>query len=237
MNRSVWDDDKCHKVWEHLVTNVPYAWPWKSNTERRFVEITECSSDLVKSYSGSDLASAHRLRSLVRAILTSNDEKKANDIAEWVVAFWGGIGSGKDTIPSWMHSLRPFDGISVMDFISSQQTDRISSWSKILSFFDCQRYAVYDSRTAIAVNSALELAEIRPRFYMPESRHSSLKKTIPLLKSKYKSLPSGYSEYIFLLNRFVEIGRASSILEAERSIFAGAEETAKNMMKKWTPNG
>lgn len=237
MNRSVWDDDKCHKVWEHLVTDEVYLWPWMLSTQRRFVEITGSSNEIVKSCSGSDLPSTHRLKSLVREILLSEDVTRSDEMALWIVVNWGNIKGGKDKIPLWMASLRPFNGSSIMDFISNQQTDRISSWSKILSFFDYDRHAVYDARTAIALNSAMELAGSRPKFHMPASQNRTMNTVIPLLKSKYKSMSSGYYEYIFLLNRFVEIGRASSILGAERAIFAGAEETAKNMMKKWTPIG
>ncbi len=128
--------------------------------------------------------------------------------------------------------MRPFDSNSVMDFIRSQHTDRISSWSKILSFFDFQRYAVYDSRTAVALNSALEICGLRPKFHMPASQNKSLNCAIPLIKSKYKVLSAGYFEYMYLLERFVEIGKVSSILEAERAIFAGAEETANKMLKE-----
>ena len=57
----------------HLVTDEVYLWPWMLSTERRFVEITGSSNEIVKSCSGSDLPSTHRLKSLVREILLSND--------------------------------------------------------------------------------------------------------------------------------------------------------------------
>jgi hypothetical protein len=232
MNRSVWDDDKCRMVWKHLVTNLPYDWPWKRNTESKFLEITGCTADVMKSCSGSDLASARKLRTLIREILTSDDEQKATETAVWIVALWGGIGAGKDTIPSWMNELRPFDGISVSNFIRKLQTERISSWSKILSFFDCERHAVYDSRTAVALNAALVLSDLRPRFHMPLSRIDIRKDWVSIIKSRSENLTAGYYEYIFLLERFTELGLAESVLDAERRIFAGSNKTAESMMEK-----
>lgn len=232
MNRSVWDDDKCHKVWEHLVTDLPYAWPWKRNTESKFVEISDCSVDIMKQCTGSDIASARRLRELVREILLFGGEQKGNDIALWIVAFWGGIGAGKDTIPIWMRELRPFDGASVTRFVSNRQTERISSWSKILSFFDCERHAVYDSRTAVALNAALVRSEMRPRFYMPPSRIDTRKNWTGIIKSRSDNLTSGYYEYIYLLERFVQLGLADSVLDAERRIFAGSNNTAEKMVEE-----
>ena len=232
MNRSVWDDDKCHKVWEHLVTNLPYAWPWKRNTESKFLEITDCSIDVMIHCSGSDITSARKLREIVREILLFGDEQKGNELALWIVAFWGGIGAGKDTIPIWMSELRPFDGFSVTSFIRKRQTERISSWSKILSFFDCERHAVYDSRTAVALNAALVRSEMRPRFHMPPSRIDIRKEWAGVIKSRSDNLTSGYYEYIYVLERFVELGLVESVLDAERRIFAGSNQTAEKMMEE-----
>jgi hypothetical protein len=232
VTHSVWNDDICNKVWKHLVTDTQYEWLWKSSTTIKFREITGANADEITNCSRSDLDSAQRLRRLVGKILAGDDERRANELAIWIVTHWGGIKRGKDKIPEWMASLRPFDSDRVSNFIRSQGTKRISSWSKILSFFDCQRHAVYDARTAIAINSAMKIADLSPAFHIPASQNRALKKVIPILKEKYNDLSFGYSEYIILLNRFVEIGKAKSILEAERALFAGAEATAFEMMKK-----
>lgn len=231
-SRSVWDDDKCHTVWQNLVTDSPYDWPWKRNTESKFVEITCCSAELLESCSGNDIESAQKLRVLVREILVCDDEPKSNEIAVWIVDLWGGIGAGKGTIPVWMSELRPFDGTSVATFIRNRQTERISSWSKILSFFDYEKYAVYDSRTAVALNAALVRSTLRPRFHMPPSRINLRKDWANVIKSRSENFTSGYYEYIHLLERFVELGRAESILDAERRIFAGSNKTAEKMMEE-----
>ncbi len=232
MNRSVWDDDKCHKVWEHLVTDVTYDWPWKASVQKRFSEIAGADESEVEIYSGSDLVSAKKLRSVVREILLGDDQGRAVEIAEWVVANWGGIGAGKDVIPSWIKELRPFDGVSIANFVGTHQTVRISSWSKILSFANCERHAVYDSRTAVALNAALVCADMRPRFHMPLSRKDTRKEWTAVIKNRSDTLSAGYYEYVFLLERFVDLGLADSILDAERRIFAGSNQTAELMMKK-----
>jgi hypothetical protein len=232
VNHSDWNDDNCHKVWKHLVTDIPYDWPWDVSARTKFVEVTHASNDEIKRYSQSDLASARLLRSRIKAILMSDDEHRANEAATWIVAHWGGIKKGKDKISIWMESLKPFRSECIAKFIESHGTERVSSWSKILSFLDCEQYAIYDSRIAVALNSAMEIADARPVFHMPSSRNRVINDAIQILKNKHKTLSFGYSEYIFLLKIFVKIGKANSILEAERAVFAGAEATATKMIKK-----
>lgn len=232
MNRSVWDDEKCNTVWENLVTDLPYEWAWKRSTESKFLEFTGCSAATMNSCSGSDLTSARKLRALTREILMGDDEEKASAIALWIVTLWGGISAGKETIPAWIKELRPFDGISVTNFIRKYQTERISSWSKILSFVDADKHAVYDSRTAVALNAAMVISDIRPRFHMPLSRISARKQWTSVIRSRSDNLTSGYYEYVYLLERFVQLGLAESVLDAERKIFAGSNKTAEKMMKK-----
>ena len=126
--------------------------------------------------------------------------------------------------------LSSFDGMSVYTFVDSMGTNRISSWSKILAFAEPQKYAVYDSRTAVALNSAMIIAKIRPHFHMPLSRSSSRNTAIKIIKQKSEDFSGGFDEYNFVLSRFVELGFVGSILEAERLIFKGADKTVEEML-------
>lgn len=65
-----------------------------------------------------------------------NDDEK---FKKWIVTKWGGI----NNLPSNLMEKEIDDNL---DF------DSISSFSKVASFIDCEKYAVYDSRVAFTLN-------------------------------------------------------------------------------------
>ncbi|MCA0256498.1 MAG: hypothetical protein LCH47_07890 [Proteobacteria bacterium] len=147
-------------------------------------------------------------------------------VARWIVKDWGGIRRGSnDTIDDWMFKLKQFDNESVEKFIHHYGVKRISSWSKILAFADPEKYAIYDSRTATALNCILFKKECDVQFYMPPSRNervifiqNNLKK---YTKNKYYTILR-YSEYIKYLDHFVSKRYFENKLEAEQKLFAFA---------------
>jgi hypothetical protein len=97
---------------------------------------------------------------------------------------------------------------------------------------DHNAYAIFDSRTSLALNSAMVLAKIRPQFFMPPRKSKKSDFAIIEIKKRTDELLGGYEEYLFLLRRFVELQLAESILDAERKIFAGADHTAQKMLER-----
>lgn len=236
MSRSSWDDDKCLSVWENLETKVPYDWKLTTKNGKetvaaqRLADILGLEIGEIANCLGADIGAAIQLRGLVSASMKFGDERKAVELARWIVKDWGGISTGTEAISDWWQSLEPFDDTSVLNFIHVNQTKRISSWSKILAFVDFERFTIYDSRTAVALNSAMVLSGVKPCFYMPPCRPRSRNDMMRVIKGRSQELSSGYLEYQFALKRFVELGFVDNILDAERRIFAGADNTVRNMM-------
>ena len=232
MNRSVWDDDKCNEVWKHLVKDVPYDWDLKSRkvATRKLLDILQIEQLPEDQYLNADIVSARGLRRLIGSVLRGDDEEKAISIGKWVVSSWGGITAGLDSVPSWITELRPFSVSTINNFIERIKTDRISSWSKIIAFADFDNHIIYDSRTAVALNAAMVMSKTRPVFYMPPSKSKQRQHCVKSIKAHSDDLSSGYEVYRYVLGRFVELGLTDSILEAERMIFAGADQTGINLM-------
>lgn len=231
MQRSVYDDDKCAAIWTALVKKQDYHWRIDNSAKVKLSEILlepfASNDDLF----GNDLGSAVRLRDKLSSIMKGGDRVQATQVGVWIIADWGGIRSGKSIIPNWIESLSFNDQPSVLKFVDKMGTVRISSWSKILAFVDSQSYAIFDSRTSLALNAAMVRVHMQPKFFMPMPRGNKRVEAMKVINSKSESLLGGFEEYLFLLGRFVELGLAISILDAERTIFAAADDTAKKMLE------
>jgi hypothetical protein len=231
VGKAVWDDDKCLMVWKNMVTDVPYKWKVTENAQSKLIEILGADLGGSESFFEDDLESSILFRAKLGAVLKDSDRAKAREVAAWIVVDWGKIRSGASTVPSWMDSLRDFDGHYLLSFVEEMGTNRISSWSKILAFAVQDKYAVYDSRTAVALNSAMVIADIRPHFFMPLSQSANRNTAIREIKQRSADFSGGFDEYNFVLSRFVELGFAASIFDAERRIFMGADKTVEVMMR------
>jgi hypothetical protein len=180
------------------------------------------------------LSSAIELRRAVRSKINESDPSGKIEIFNWIVADWGGIRKGEAQVAVWASELDLASNSEVSNFIERMGTDRISSWSKILAFFDHENHAIYDSRTSIALNCAMMQTKISPKFFMPaaqkSTKHPEVAQAKALMKSRFLSFDYGYFEYLDFLTTLVGMGLASSLISAERAIFAGARETAKNFL-------
>lgn len=238
MSRHVYDDDKCQAIWSNLVLDSPYEWSLENRnglpkkSARNLAEILNLKIDELVDVLGSNVEDALKLRTLLSAVLTGDDEARAVRAARWIVGEWGGITAGLDSVAGWFGALRPFDATKISNFVNVNQTNRISSWSKILAFLDHNKYAIFDSRTSLALNSAMIISGLRPQFFMPVRKSEKSSMAFDVIKSKSVYLIGGFDEYVFLLQRFVELHLADSILDAERRIFAGADATAQHMIQK-----
>jgi hypothetical protein len=77
----------------------------------------------------------------------------------------------------------------------------------------------------------MAIAGIRPHFFMPLSQSANRNTAIKKIKQRSEDFSGGFDEYNFVLSRFVELGFAGSIFDAERRIFMGADKTVEVMMR------
>jgi hypothetical protein len=238
----LWDGDKVQVIWRALRTDVEYEWSLKKADGKpgksaiKLAKIMNLDAESISHMLGSDIESAIELRTTLSALLRSAETKHKAEIIGWIISDWGGIKRGREVIPQWADSLGGFSRSEIEGFTASMGTGRISSWSKILAFVDHERHAIYDSRTSIAINIAMMQNNISPKFYMSPAQKSTKHPDIGLAKSmiesRFHTLQFGYIEYLDFLNSVVDLGLAPSMVMAERAIFAGARETAKEMLAK-----
>jgi hypothetical protein len=165
------------------------------------------------------------LRKELSQPLRGGDER-GNQIAVWIVKQWGGIVRREvQAIRDWIWALEDFGPVAIARLIEAEGTSNISSWSKILSFADTGNHAVYDARTATALNCALEIVGVDFRFAMPSSRNAPMGRAGAQLVANRRTFRAyaGYGSYLELLSRVVNAGRAPSLLEAEMTVFANAD--------------
>lgn len=124
----------------------------------------------------------------------------------WIIQKWGGIGSLKATDRNNL-ILNKLDLELTKGILTKPTFSIISSASKVASFLDYTKYAIYDSRVIYALNWLLFKYTSETEFYpQPSGRSSDLAKydfsTILDLSGKaytWKSHKTAYHEYCNLM--------------------------------------
>lgn len=158
---------------------------------------------------------------------------------KWIVFNWGVIPRGTKDYPIWVQQLGNYQHDVVKNFILQHVNKRISSWSKVLAFADSKKYAIFDSRVAISLNTILDDVDYGQRFYMPEPRSDDLKVLFKnvrqSVRQKYHGKQKsymGYFDYMNLLNEMVKHKSGSNVLEVEMRLFANSSRLALQYAKK-----
>lgn len=179
------------------------------------------------------------LRSLLVEPLKDQDSAKRLKAIKWVIYEWGGITKqGKDD-EKWPELFGNYEEDVLAEFIKAQRNDRIASWSKVFAFVDSEKYAIYDARVVISLNSILDELGDKNRFYMPSTKIEDLpdlfKDMRKQVKARYQGkVPKylGYFEYMHLLHAMVDKGLAKNVLDAEMRLFANHDIHANRFAAK-----
>ncbi|MBX3593547.1 hypothetical protein [Sphingomonas sp.] len=200
-------------VWQAIYQRTDYRWPIGQSSAAKLAMLTS----VVNAGSSRDELSA-----ALSPMLVSDD---ANRAAQWIIRDWGGIRRTSDTsIEQMVIGFRDYSIEAVNDFISEHGCNRISSWSKLLAFQNTERWAIYDSRTAVALNVALMSAGRDPCFEMPLSRNKTIKPKHAAIRAEqnHRSLV-GYLDYLSVLNALKVYRNLQNIGQVEMILFANAE--------------
>lgn len=217
--------DLVRQLWERVNRRAPFKWSVGPKTQKSLRALLPSLSDDFFNGDKEDLN--RRLRPALSNAFQSGDAEAAN-LASWVVRKWGGISQLKEeSLTAWLTVLGDFSSNRVASFIEINGTNRISSWSKILAFVDYKNHAVYDSRTSVALNCALQTLQYPDRFAMPESRN----KVVAPARKRLMAQPDigrqlGYLEYLEFLRAVVACDLANSLLDAEMVLFQNAKVVA-----------
>jgi hypothetical protein len=164
-------------------------------------------------------ASVNRgLRGALRPLLKKGSRRDRIRIARWIVRDWGGIRRGIETVDTWVDSLGDFSLDRLNKFSQNMAFKRISSWSKILAFAEPNHHAIFDARVAASLNCCLVAIRAKYGFFQPSSQN----RVIQQVHRRFMPHAYSYFDYLGLLKAVVRTQKATSILEAEMILFAGA---------------
>lgn len=182
----------------------------------------------VEEGNGDNYAKNIALKEQSAQIWKDGDKSK---VAKWVIADWGGIKGNKDTTVA-----------SYVTAISSgrypSEIKGVASYSKILSFMDPNKFAIYDARVAISLNAIqlLQDAKNGTAFTYLPGRNTKLQKfrklsstqRRALLKSGWSAIPTDdcYTFYLNILKQVKSELNTAKLYELEMSLFADAEKLA-----------
>jgi hypothetical protein len=221
--------DVAPAIWQIVNLRQSYPWPVSQSCRDRVAALIP-HDEWAAIFAVDDWALVNRnLRVTLAPHLSGPDRSHAAAVARWIVRDWGGIRRGpEETINHWSDTFGTYGDVAVSGFIEHQGTYRISSWSKLLAFADHANHAIYDARTAVALNCALaQLNDLR-RFHMPASRHAQVGAARGRLLQDPNTEARGYRDYLALLRCFVVCGEGPpNLLEAEMTLFANAPRVAE----------
>lgn len=177
-------------------------------------------------------------REILSPFLKGKNKLLSANIAYWIVYHWGRIHTGANVYSKWVKELGDFSEAYVFEFADKMKADRISSWSKVLSFADYHTYPVYDARTAISVNVAIARRGGKQFLYMPGTQNTQIPDAIKSInrlnrrEGYWAQKQWNYLAYLYLLRRVVDLKLASSILDAEITLFANANKLAAEWVEE-----
>lgn len=179
----------------------------------------------IQLHAGTLLSQNLELRSVLhKRLLTTPSESFA--IQEWYVRHWGGVKGNKS------ETLREYDADSDEKLIS-RGVAGVASWSKMLALRDPSRYAIYDARVAMALNSIQRLAGVSEPMLFPQLpsrnvRVNAAQRKIKLLNIFTLKKPGAafYREYLHMLEASSRHVNGLDLQTAEMILFADAEKLA-----------
>lgn len=215
-----------------LLTDKNTPFPWPRNDAGRLRIISTLSNFLPREgveqacLGNTNEAMNRNLRLLLSPYFKMGDQALIKELSVWIVKEWGGIKRGTDTIPDWCDELSDFSHASIEAFATRMGSVRISSWSKLIAFASPSTDAIYDARTAVAINCALYTLGIKDGFFMPSGRNKDVNPASIFMKRSGFNEKYGYRDYISLLNSIANLDGSDDILQVEMSLFANSPSVA-----------
>ena len=171
-----------------------------------------------------------QLRSLLSPFLKRNNMEIRLCAMRWVIYDWGYVRGPRGSEKDWPEQFGNYETNVIESFIEEHHGSRIASWSKALAFADSSKYAIYDARVVMSLNSILDKIGHDRKFFMPSASSDKLRKTFKSVKRHVstrfpgkKFAYMGYTEYMRLLDAFVIEKLAQSVLDAEMRLFANSD--------------
>jgi hypothetical protein len=231
--------DLTEKIWQKTKSYAGKKWSLPKKHKPLLVQMI--GEDLVNElYAIEDTAAQNiHLRKVLEKPLRDKDYVARLAAIKWVIYSWGGITRQGNDDEKWPEQFGNYEPEVITEFVKAQNNKRIASWSKVFAFVDSKKYAIYDARVAISLNSILDELGDSNRFFMPSTKIEDLPDLFDDMRKqvaeRYKGKTSkylGYFEYMFLLHAMVEKKLAQNVLDAEMRLFANFDIHANRFASK-----
>lgn len=168
-----------------------------------------------------ELKHATLLRSHLAPLMKGDDANIAINVSKWIVKEWGGIQKGTDAITLWYKKCNKYGRGEVNDFVSRMGSERIASWSKILSFAHPQEYPIYDARIGAALNSVLWQIRFSRYFTPVKTQNSKANNAFKIMDKApmWRPYSLNYYDYKALVYHIAYTKFGGDLLHAELSLF------------------
>jgi len=231
LDGSTWAD-MAPAIWASVPQDIPYEWNGLGpSAHGRLTELAPGAGALA-GLKGLELNLA--LRAHLAPVLIAAEPEHLAALSRWIVSSWGGIPAkvrkdGVDPVRAWANDLVGFSSAAVAAHISNAGTQMVSSWSKVLAFARPDHDAIYDSRTAVALNIVLCALDDPRRFHIPIGRGAAVSSAAGLLNGDRRAL--GYREYLALLGS-IRSHTGLTLVEIETKLFAVAPTMARRFVSE-----
>lgn len=142
---------------------------WKFDIESLKLISTDIDQNAIKNKSNfeNEIYLKEIIAKKLNEYSNNNEEDKFKEISLWIIEKWGGILSANKENTEKLISRFYKDGII--------EYNRISSISKVASFWKPSEYVIYDSRVAYALNWIILSTNAGEKFFpVPEGRNSKM---------------------------------------------------------------
>lgn len=229
-------ESNIRSLWAYVNQGVEFPWPRSQKgkeTLSKSISLLISDAGVESELNALDKNAFNlRIRELISPKLVEGKADQSAHIGKWIVRDWGGIRNGSEAISQWVEQLETFEASKINKFVSDMGVRRVSSWSKILAFSDPVNHAIYDARTAVALNCGLNDLGIDWRFSMPISQNKTMIAARPMLLPQQRGNERGYTAYIDLLKAIARnCNLGNDILKVEMTLFANAPLIAKNFVE------
>ena len=195
---------------EHYAT-LPIAYDWRFSTDN-------FPGKKFRVQGNNPYEQSKKLRLYIHSAIKRNGLLTA-DYQKWYVRYWGGVRGNKES------TIEAYINMSEVD-LERLGAKGIATWSKILCLRDPNRFAIYDARVALAINSLQKREDIKSPLLFPQlpSRNNTF--VVPAQRTISNSvffagrrLNNFYSVYMQLLQRAAERG-PWDIQDIEMALFS-----------------
>lgn len=230
-----WTPEQAAEIWRLVNLGEPYAWSIRKAAVGKLLDMLgpQCPAGIDRDGYASAPGEALTFRASLARVVRNLEDEERRPLAFWIVRDWGGIHAVTDaTLDDYLRRLRAFDDDSIWGVSDEFGIKGISSWSKLVAFARPDHFAIYDTRTSVALNCALLTLNDRRRFAMPRGRNVGINNAQDLLAAQARGVERlGYREYLCLLRAFVTLDAVHNpprtLLEAEMVVFANAPRAAR----------